>query len=72
MTETNFLLSNEERERFASYLEQQAESSKGMLEQFKKLPSAVSEILVARERRELAAYLTVAGILRSIESFTIN
>jgi len=63
----SYLLSDEERKRFALWLERQAESSKGIIAQFEKLPPALAEAMIAKERRELAAYIIVAGILRSTE-----
>jgi hypothetical protein len=68
----SYLLTDQERERFALWLERRAESSRGIIKQFETLPSAVAATMTTKEKRELAAYLIVAGILRSIEPMTIG
>ena len=67
----SLLLSDEERNRFASWLELEIESSKGMIEQFKKL-GQIGETLIKRETVEMQAALIIARKLRSIESFSIE
>jgi hypothetical protein len=67
----SLLLSDEERNRFASWLELEIESSKGMIEQFKKL-GQIGEPLIKRETVEMQAALIIARKLRSIESFSIE
>lgn len=69
---SGFLLTDEEKRRFLQWLELQAESSRAMLKQFESLPSAVAEAMTAREKRDLAGFLTVAHYLRSGESMTVG
>ena len=68
----SYLLSDIERERFAAWLERQAETGKQMIEQFKKLPPMVADAMVKKESLEVAAYLVVARVLRSTESMTLT
>lgn len=63
-------LSKEERDKFASYLEQEAESDKLILTQMEKLSGM--EPLIKHKKIEILSYLTVAKILRSIESVEIG
>lgn len=69
MTEI-IMLNEQERNRFASWLEQQCESNRGMLEQLEKMPHAAP--VAENMKRETAAMLIVAKKLRSIEQITIS
>lgn len=64
------LLTDEERERFATYLEQDAESSRLIIEQMKNLP--VAQVMVKAATAEMHAALIVARKLRSLHSQTID
>lgn len=72
MSNDSFLLTPQERDRFATWLERQAESSKAMIAQFETLPPAVAEVMVAKEKQELAAYIIIARMLRSTEDMSIG
>jgi hypothetical protein len=63
------LLTDEERERLASYLEQDAESTLGLVEQMRKinLPEAVIKLKLT----EVAAQKIVVKMLRSTKSMSI-
>lgn len=61
------LLTLEERDRFASWLENEAATSKAIVAQLELLGSAAA-LLVAREKAETAAAVLIARKLRSIES----
>lgn len=63
-------LSQAERDKFASWLEQDAEMSRGIIRKMEELPG--SELLTGRFKLELAAFLVVAAKLRSIEEMTIE
>lgn len=67
----SYLLSAEERERFATWLERQAESSKGIIQQMEKL-GAHAAPLVEKEKRELMACLIVAQMIRNVEEMTVG
>lgn len=60
-------LNTRERDLFASWLEQEAETGKRFIEQYKKLSSTVSQILIQREEIAISAALVVAKKLRSVE-----
>lgn len=59
------LLTTQERDRFASWLEREIETGEGMIQQMKKIPKMLP--LIDKQERETAAYLTVARALRSTE-----
>ena len=65
------LLSAEEKTYFVKYLTQNVESSKAMLDQFKSLPMGIPEPLVEREKKKIAAYLTVIADLMEGEESTL-
>ena len=64
------LLTNEERERFAAYLEQEARSDLAILEQMEK--SNMPAALIQKYRVEAMAAQVIAKKLRSTESETIG
>lgn len=64
------LLTPEERDRFAAWLEREAETAKQIVEQMEKL-GPMTAPLVQREKAEAAAALLIARKLRSIESVSI-
>ena len=65
------LLTQQERDRFAAWLEHEAAVGKGLIEQMEKLgPHAWP--LVAREKAEAAAALLIARKLRSTEGMSIG
>lgn len=67
----NLLLTDQERDRFASWLEHEATVGKGLIEQMEKLgPHAAP--LVAREKQEAAAALVIARKLRATEGMSIG
>lgn len=66
----NLLLTDAERSRFAQWLEHEAKTAKGLIEQMEKI--GVPEPLITREKAELGAALLIARKLRMTESFTIN
>ena len=68
MSEQSYLLTQTERDRFAWWLEHEAQTSLGMAEQAEKL--GVTS-LVQKETAEAMAYTVVAKILRSTESVSI-
>ena len=69
---SRFLLDEKETERFAAYCEQTAAASKGMIEQFEKMPGPVGVELAKREKQQIAAFLIVAEYLRSGETMTLG
>lgn len=69
MTESRFL-TDAERDRFARWLEMEADTDKGMIEQAKELPHM--EVMVKRMTARMHAYLIVADVLRKTESMTIS
>lgn len=67
----SMLLTNEERERFAAWLEHEASTAKILIEQMEKLgPHAAP--LVAREKAEAAAAMLIAAKLRATQSMSIG
>ena len=67
----DLLLTQQERDRFAAWLEHEAYVGKGLIEQMEKLgPHAAP--LVAREKAEAAAALLIARKLRSTEGMSIG
>jgi hypothetical protein len=64
------LLTAQERDRFASWLERELETGKGMIQQMEKMPNM--QLFIDKQKREMAAYLIVARILRSTEDMTIG
>jgi hypothetical protein len=67
----DLLLTAQERDRFASWLEHEATVAKGLIEQMEKLgPHAA--LLVAREKAEAVAALVIARKLRATEGMNIG
>lgn len=64
-------LTKEERIRFASWLEAQAESSRLLLEPLEKMGPSVAGV-TKREKEEMTAALRIARKLRSIEDMTLG
>ncbi len=64
-----YLLTDQERERFAWWLEAQAHSSLEIAKQMDKIGVGA---LSRRNKEEAEAYTTVAKILRSTESMSIS
>lgn len=56
-------LTTQERDRFAAWLEREIETGEGMIRQMKKIPKMLP--LIDKQKRDTAAYLTVARALRS-------
>ena len=70
-SEGGMLLTGDERERFATWLEREANTASGLVEQMEKLgPHAAP--MVAREKAEAAAALLIARKLRAIHSESIG
>jgi hypothetical protein len=67
----DLLLTPQERERFAAWLEHEAATSNGLIEQMKKLGSHVAP-LVAREEAESRASLLIARKLRATHSESLG
>jgi len=65
------LLTKEEREKFAAYLQQDAESSDAMAKQFDKMSSPVVREMAKRERSYAAACLLIIHKLLSAEDMTL-
>lgn len=63
------MLSQEERERFAVWCEQDAHGTLGLIEQMERLPH--TEGIVKLKRTEAMAQQIVAKLLRSIEETTL-
>ena len=63
-------MTQKERERFASYLELKADTSKKMIVQMKK--AGMPEAIMEREKKTIFASLFIAGDLRSAESMMIG
>lgn len=59
-----------ERERFASWLEQEAETTDGIVEQMKK--TSIPQEMVRLMKAEAGAFTLIARKLRSIEDQTIS
>jgi hypothetical protein len=67
----DLLLSTQERDRFAAWLEHEAATAKVLIEQMEKLgPHAAP--LVAREKAEALAALLIVRKLRATESMSIE
>ena len=67
-----FFLTDQERERFADWLENEAESDEGMAEQVLGLPTGdMMDPLAKKLRAEALAARIVAAKLRSVERQTI-
>jgi len=66
-------LTDQEKEKFILYLEQQAESSNEIMKQMEKLSIGTGPLnqLVQREKSKVAAYLFVALDMKSYEKQTI-
>lgn len=64
-------LTDEERARFADYLDFDATQTEALIEQMKKLPGGLESVIKARQV-EVAAYRFVARHLRTIESVRIS
>lgn len=66
-------LTDQEREKFALYLEQDAASNSAMAEQMKKMdPAGAMGMLAKKYKAEAAAAMIVAAKLRSIEVDTVS
>lgn len=63
-------LTQAERDKFVTWLKHEAETDRGMIEQFSKLPTG--NPLENKMKRDMAAKIIVAGILDSIEEMTIG
>ena len=68
----SLLLTAAERNRFASWLENEAKTAEKMIEQMKKLPESIATVLIMREELERSAALILARKLRSIEDQSIG
>ena len=72
----SLLLTDDEKEKFAAYCDQVAETSKGLIEQFEwqneQLPDPVITALAKREKNNMVAFLIVAIDLRSRQSMSIG
>jgi hypothetical protein len=67
------ILTDEERAKFAAYLEQQAHDNDGMAKLMEQsLPGAVPKDVVKLLRQDAAAFAYVAAKLRAVESETIE
>lgn len=64
-------LTKDEREKFAAWLEAQAESAKAIVEGLQRL-GPFGEVAAKRERQEAAAALLIAGKLRAIEDSSLD
>ena len=67
----DLLLTPQERDRFAAWLEHEAATSKGLTEQMEKLGPHMAP-LVARETAEAAAALLIARKLRATHSDSVG
>jgi hypothetical protein len=65
------MLTEQERQRFAEWLEREALTSKGLIEQMKKLGPAMN-IAMQREQAEAAAALLIARKLRATQSMSVG
>ena len=65
-------LSQHEREKFAAWLEQDAESNKGMIRQWEKMAGPQHAVIVDHLKRDVAACLIIMKKLRNIEEMTIE
>jgi len=68
----SLLLSPQERDRFAIWLEHEAASEEGILEQMEKLAMPGSEVIIKRMKLRRAAYMIVARDLRKTEDMTLE
>ena len=67
-----FSLTDRERNKFAAYLEFEAQSDNAMAEQMDKLGGAGMDVMARKLRAEAAAALLIARKLRSTETATIE
>lgn len=67
---SNILLTDAERQRFADYLERDAEMTDGLIEQMQQLGGTLQP-LIKQRRAEAAAQRIVARMLLETESWTI-
>lgn len=70
MSEHGLLLSDEERERFATWLEREAETNEGMVKHMASMK--VPEPMMQRMRTEAMACRIVVARLRSTETMSIG
>lgn len=68
----SLLLTPEEAERFASWLENEAMSAAGMIEQFTKIGGPAVATLAQSEKRYAAACIIIARRIRSTERMEIG
>lgn len=68
----SLLLSNTEKERFLYWLHNQLNSCNGILKQFEKLPSNISEELTKREKTKILGFMIVINELEAGEAFQIE
>jgi len=66
----SYLLTPEERDRFALWLERQAEASKGITEQMEKLGLPLE--VLQKEKVKMVACMVVAKMLHSVEDMNIG
>ena len=66
------LLTQQERDKFATYLEQQAHDSEQLAKQMEKLPGSFLPQNINLMRNEAVAYAYVAARLRAVEEQTIE
>lgn len=66
----SLLLTAAERDRFATWLEREIETGKGMVQQMEKLPNM--NLFIEKYKREMTAYLIVARVLRNTEDMTLG
>ena len=67
----DLLLTAQERDRFATWLEHEAATAKGLIAQMEKLGPHVAP-MVAREKTEAGAALVIARKLRATHSDTVE
>lgn len=65
------VLTQQERDKFAAWLEREAESAKAIIEQLEKL-GPHGALIAKKEKQEMTAALIIAAKLRSIQSETIG
>lgn len=68
---SSLLLTEQERDRFASWLEHEAATSKGLIEQLEKLGPAMT-MMIPHQKAEVAAALLIARRLRATHSDSIG
>jgi len=66
----SLLLDEREKKRFAEYLERQALSYKGIVEQMEK--TNIPELVTKHIKQKALAFMLVANELRNAESFTVG